>query len=221
MPSKPGADRPAVPLRLRLLLGFNRMLMHTWHRVEVSGRPEVPTTGPAILAPNHTAALDPLAIQSALARPVRWMMAAEYRVRPLGPVFDIAGVIPVNRDGRDSTATRAALRALAAGDLLGIFPEGRIETTNDLLPLQPGVAHLAARTGAPVIPIYLTGSQRGHTVAGSIVRPQEVFVRFGRPIVSREVSELMSELDRSLRALRADAEGGKKISRPFDKGGNV
>jgi 1-acyl-sn-glycerol-3-phosphate acyltransferase len=90
--------------------------------------------------------------------------------------------IPVERSGRDSSALRAALRALQAGRVLGVFPEGRIEKDRELLPFQSGPALLALRTGAPVFPAYLDGTQRGSSMLGVFLHAREVEVTFGSQI---------------------------------------
>lgn len=200
-----------VPFPLRppgaaaaLLRGLNRAFTRVYHRVDCPLPPQLPETGPAIIAPNHTSGLDPLLVQSRLRRHVRWMMAAEYLEVPLlGPFFRAARIIPVARDGRDSTAIRTALRLLAAGEVIGVFPEGRIEPGDDFLPYQPGVAHLALRAGAPVHPVYLTGTQRGTSMLKSVCRPQRARVLFGAPLNPEgDVEHLLNEIERSHASLK-------------------
>jgi 1-acyl-sn-glycerol-3-phosphate acyltransferase len=88
----------------------------------------------------------------------------------------------VERSGRDLTATRAAMRALSRGAVLGVFPEGRIETSSDLLPFQTGVALMAMKTNTPVYPAYLDGSQRGLEMVPAMIRPGIAWIAFGPPI---------------------------------------
>lgn len=111
------------------------------------------------------------------------MMAAEYlSIRPLRPFFDAIGVIPVARGTRDTASTRAALRALAGGEVIGIFPEGRIAKGRELLPFHPGVALLAAKTGVPVVPAAIDGSMRGSGVFSAYVIPRSARLKFGPPL---------------------------------------
>lgn len=196
--SVPFPLRPPGPAAA-VLRGLNRIFTRVYHRVDCPSRPQLPATGAAIIAPNHTSALDPLLVQSCLRRHVRWMMAAEYLEVPLmGPFFRAARIIPVARDGRDSTAMRTALRLLAAGEVLGVFPEGRIEPADDFLPFQPGVAQLAIRAGVPVHPVYLTGTQRGVPMVKSVCRPQRACVRFGAPLNPEGgVERFLNEIERS------------------------
>ncbi len=107
-------------------------------------------------------------------------MAKEYYdLKRLGWIFRILECIPVERNGRDSGATRAALRALENGQVLGIFPEGKIETTRDLLDFQIGVALLAIKANVPVYPAYLDGTQRGKEMGEAFSRPVRAVVTFG------------------------------------------
>ena len=97
-------------------------------------------------------------------------------------IFRMIEAIPVGRDGRDMAATRQALRALSNGRILGVFPEGRIERTRELLPFQTGVALMALKTRLPVHPVYLDGTQRGDPMGRAFLRRQQAQVTFGPPV---------------------------------------
>jgi len=140
----------------------------------------LPRRGPAILVSNHISSLDPVMIQSACPRLIRWMMAAEYyNQKSLRWLLDSVGTIPVERSGRDMAATRAALRALEMGYVVGVFAEGRIETTPELIPFQQGIVLLAARSEAPICPAYIEGSQRNRDMLPAYLSPQRATLRFG------------------------------------------
>jgi 1-acyl-sn-glycerol-3-phosphate acyltransferase len=72
-----------------------------------------------------------------------------------------------------------ALRALEDGRVLGVFPEGRIEPTRDLLPFHTGVAMMAIRSGAPVYPAHIEGTQRGMDMLPAYLHPNEAVLTFG------------------------------------------
>ncbi len=147
---------------MRALIAGNQLFTQVYHRLEIFGQWQIPDTGPAILVSNHISGLDPLIIQSVSPRVIVWMMAREYyNVKMTNWVFRLAESIPVERTGRDLASTRAAMRALDCGRILGIFPEGKIETGADLIPFQTGVAMMAIKTGVPVYPAYLDGTARG------------------------------------------------------------
>lgn len=148
--------------------------------------------------------LDPLLLQAMSTRVIVWMMAKEYyEIKSLGWFFRMIEAIPVSRNGRDSSATRVALRALENGNVLGVFPEGRIETSRELLPFQTGVAMLAIKTGVPIYPAYIDGSTRGKEMLPAFRSASHNSLRFGPEIViprqdtSRETLEAATELIRS------------------------
>lgn len=175
--AKPSAEEGFVS---RVVQSANLLFTRAYHRTEVLSPPHLPRKGAAILVCNHVSALDPLLIQSACQRLIVWMMAGEYyRIKALTWFYKRISAIPVERSGRDMTATRAALRALAEGRVLGVFPEGKIETDHELLPFQTGVALMAIKTGVPVFPAYLDGTQRGKKMIEAFVHPNRVVLRFG------------------------------------------
>ena len=165
-------------------MGSNRFFVRVYHQLRVFSPSRLPETGPAIVCCNHTSGIDPLFIQSCCPRLITWMMAKEFLDLPaLSWVFRTVGVIPVARSGRDTAATRAAMRALHEGRILGIFPEGRIEPADELLPFQSGVALMALKTGVPVYPAYLDGSQRGLSMLMAFVQAQRARIAFGPPVM--------------------------------------
>lgn len=166
------------------MLGWvNLAFTRFYHHLSVRRRPSLPRVGPAILVCNHVSGLDPLLVQSCCSRLIIWMMAKEYYdLKALGWVFRAVGAIPVERNGRDMSATRHALRALEKGQILGIFPEGKIEPSRALLPFQTGVALLAIKANVPVFPAYLDGTQRGKEIALAVSKPNRARIIFGPAI---------------------------------------
>ncbi len=169
--------------KIRLLHAVNRAFSRVYHHVDVEGELRLPRSGPAILVSNHISSLDPLLVQSVVHRPIVWMMAKEYfEIRALQWLWDAIRIIPVSRDGKDSSALRAALRALDAGRVLGMFPEGRIAKQRQLLPFETGAALIALRSGAPVTPIYQFGTTFRRPMVRAVLAPQQVKMRVGEPI---------------------------------------
>jgi len=175
--------RPEDQLDLRLLRAANVLFSRIYHRVQVVSPQHLPRSGAGILVANHISGLDPLLIQSVCPRLIVWMMAREYyEISQLNGIFRAISAIPVDRSGRDMAATRSALRALEKGRILGIFPEGKIEPTRELLPFQTGVALMAARTGVPIYPAYVEGTQRNLTMKQAYLQRQEAVLAFGQPM---------------------------------------
>ncbi len=160
--------------------GVAGVYSRAFHQVRVASPCQVPPRGPAILICNHVSSIDPVILQSFCPRLIRWLMAKEYyQFKSMRWLFNTLGVILVERTGQDLVSARAAMRALAAGYVIGIFPEGKIETTRQLLPFQSGIGLLALRTRAPVYPVYLDGTQRGKEMVEAAITRNDITVSFG------------------------------------------
>ena len=145
----------------------------------------------AILICNHTSPIDPFFIQTLSDRVAHWMVAKEYCAHPaLAWIFRIAESIPVNRAGVDTAATKMAIRFAKQGDLVGLFPEGRINSSGRLLlPGRSGAALIAVRAGVPVIPCYVEGAPYNGSEFGSFFMTARVRVFIGEPIDVAEYAE--------------------------------
>ncbi|MFO7173327.1 MAG: lysophospholipid acyltransferase family protein [Bacillota bacterium] len=149
----------------RYLYRFAAFLAGFLYRVlfglRVEGREHVPGEGPAILFANHLSWHDIPLLAIAAPRPIRFMAKAELFRPPLvGAVLRFFGAFPVRRGAADRQAIREALAALAAGELLGIFPEGTRVRPGQTGRAEPGVAYLAWKSGAPVVPAAISGTPR-------------------------------------------------------------
>jgi 1-acyl-sn-glycerol-3-phosphate acyltransferase len=139
----------------------------------------------AVIVANHRSPVDPFFIQLVPGRRVHWMVAAEYFKMLVGGWFlRQTGAIPTRRGGVDTTATKAAIRLAQQGELVGMFPEGRINRTDELLlPVRPGAALVALRAKVPMLPCYIEGSPYdGKRVTSPFFMRARVKVRFGQPI---------------------------------------
>lgn len=168
-----------APLYL-LNLALTRVL---W-RCQVSGPLPVPDGQGAIIVSNHISGVDPLFIAMSTNRSVHWMVAKEYFNHPaVGWGFRILQAIPVGRAGIDTAATKLSIRYAQKGELVGIFPEGRINDTGQLLlPGRPGAAMIALKARVPVVPCYVQGSPYDGDPFHSFLMPAKVRVRVGEPI---------------------------------------
>jgi 1-acyl-sn-glycerol-3-phosphate acyltransferase len=159
------------------------LLVRILWRAQVPPWPLPPGQG-ALLVANHRSSIDPFFLQVVAPRTVHWMVAREYCEHPLlGWFLRLADVIPTNRSGMDTAATKAAIRLAAEGGLVGMFPEGRINMTDQ--PLQPGRAGavlVALKARVPLLPCYIAGSPYGGTAISPLRMRAKVAVRFGEPI---------------------------------------
>lgn len=187
------------------LYAYNVLMTRYLWRAEVRGTLDVPPGQAALIISNHRGPIDPSFIGLATLRPVHWMVAAEFFSVPVfGWALRTLEAIPVRRGGVDIAATKQALRYLKSGELVGVFPEGRINTTRDLLlPVRPGIALVALHARAPVIPCYLFGTPYDGTTAGFLFMPARGRVRIGRPLdlsayYDRDDKEVLEEVTRLL-----------------------
>ena len=171
---------PLQVLLLQLTRGLNRFI---WRTKINRPLPIGPEQGAVVVA-NHTSSVDPLFIQMATSRQVHWMVAREYCVDwRLAWFFRAVGAIPAGRSGIDSAAVKQAIRLASAGKLVGLLPEGRINTTGELLlPGRPGAALVALRARVPVIPCYIAGASYDGTALGALIKRARIRMTVGDPI---------------------------------------
>ena len=138
------------------------MLIHSIYRLEKSGLDRIPDDGPAVLVCNHVSFVDGLVIAAACRRPVRFVMDHQiFRIPVLSFVFRTGKAIPIASAKQDPAMMERAFadvsKALREGDVVAIFPEGRITDTGDLYPFRPGILRILAADPVPVVPIALRG----------------------------------------------------------------
>jgi 1-acyl-sn-glycerol-3-phosphate acyltransferase len=162
------ADGVRPPAVYRLAVGILRCILFFGARVRVSQEAQLPE-GACIVASNHISHFDPPLISGSFRRVFRrdidWLAMQELFGHPASKrFFEGANVIPVNRGGGDRTSLRVALRRLALGRMVGIFPEGGIRDGEVSIlngaPMKAGVALLASMAKAPIVPVVIIGSDR-------------------------------------------------------------
>jgi 1-acyl-sn-glycerol-3-phosphate acyltransferase len=156
----------------------------------VEGAYHVPPTGPAIIASNHLSEVDSLVLPMVTKRPISFLAKAEYFTGPglkgwaSRSFFTGFGAVPVERgNGRAALAAlETAEQIIQRGHLFGIYPEGTRSPDGRLHRGRIGVARLALKTGAPVIPVGLVGTDRVQPVGQRVPGLGRMTVRFGAPL---------------------------------------
>jgi len=138
------------------------ILINTVYRVRVAGLDHVPDEGPCVVACNHVSYVDAVVIVGCVRRPVRFVMDHRiFAVPGLSFLFRTMGAIPIASAKEDAALKDRALveaaDVLARGEVLGIFPEGRLTPDGELGVFRPGIAAILERTPAPVVPMALAG----------------------------------------------------------------
>lgn len=138
------------------------MLIHSVYRLEKSGLEHIPDEGPAVIVCNHVSFVDALVIAAACRRPIRFVMDHNiFKLPIISFVFRTGRAIPIAPAKEDPEMMERAFsevaNALRAGDLVAIFPEGRITDNGDLYPFRPGIKRILDATPVPVVPVALRG----------------------------------------------------------------
>ena len=157
-------------------------LMYGLFKPRVLGAWKVPTTGPVIFAVNHSHNVDGPMVMGVAPRPTHFLIKQEAFIGPLDPFLTGIGQLKVDRTTADRTAITRALDVLAAGGVLGIFPEGS-RGEGDFASLRAGLAYFAVRGDAPIVPIAVLGSseRRGRLIKGLPPLRSRIDVVFGDP----------------------------------------
>ena len=176
------------------------LLIHTIYRVDKKALENIPETGPAILVSNHISGLDPMLMVASSNRPLRFLIAREqYERFGLQWLFRAAGCIPVDRQRSPEKAMRAAFKALRNGEVVALFPHGKIHLDSDPpRKLKAGAARLSMHTGAPLVPMRITGVRRqGHVVSSVLLRSYARITPYP-PILpaGKEPDELLEEIQK-------------------------
>jgi 1-acyl-sn-glycerol-3-phosphate acyltransferase len=138
------------------------MLIHSVYRLEKSGLEKIPDEGAAVIVCNHVSFVDALVIAAACRRPIRFVMDHRiFKLPILSFVFRTSRTIPIASAKEDPAMMERAFaevaQALKEGDLVAIFPEGRITDTGELNPFRPGIKRIIEATPVPVVPVALRG----------------------------------------------------------------
>ncbi len=160
-----------------------KFLLVTLSRWRVQGKENVPRTGPLIIVANHLSLADPPLLGASVPRRITFMAKEElFQGRLARFVMEGYGAFPVRRGRLHRDGLMRACRTLQNGAALGMFPEGKRSADARLQSPQPGVAHLAARSGAPLLPVGIIGTEHVRGIGFILKRPR-ITVTIGRPFL--------------------------------------
>lgn len=204
---------PCLGLARYLILALVRLC----YRLRVEGGEHLPARGAALVVCNHVSFVDALILGGASPRPLRFLMDRPIYESPwLHWWFRLVGAIPVEAERRDPGSVRRALeevrRALDNGEVVMLFPEGRLTPDGEIHSFRRGLEHILTRNPVPVVPAGLAGlwgSWTSHQGGRALTkRPRRfrarVGLHFGAPLAPREAS--LARLEIEVRELKADAE---------------
>ncbi|MEU6276802.1 lysophospholipid acyltransferase family protein [Streptomyces populi] len=165
-------------------------LLRLAFRPRIEGLEHIPSSGAAIVAGNHLSFADHFLMPAVLKRRITFLAKAEYFTGPgvkgrlTAAFFRSIGQIPVDRSGKEAgqAAIREGLGVLRKGELLGIYPEGTRSHDGRLYKGKVGVAVMALRAQAPVIPCAMIGTFEAQPPGRRLPRIHPVTIRFGKPL---------------------------------------
>lgn len=165
-------------------------LLRLVFRPRIEGLEHIPSSGPALVAGNHLSFADHFLMPAILKRRITFLAKAEYFTGPgvkgrlTAAFFRSIGQIPVDRSGKEAgqAAIREGLGVLRKGELLGIYPEGTRSHDGRLYKGKVGVAVMALRAQAPVIPCAMIGTFEAQPPGRKLPRIHPVTIRFGKPL---------------------------------------
>jgi len=172
----------------RLLYQSFRVSIRTacrlYFRIEVVDAHNIPATGPFLLAPVHRSNLDFALVSNVTSRHMRYMgKSSVWKVHwAISAFFNALGGFPVERGRVDRDTLRIAEEVLGNGEPLVIFPEGARQAGPLVQPLFDGPAFIAARSGAPIVPLGVGGSATAMPIGKRFIRPKKIVLVVGEPI---------------------------------------
>ena len=172
-----------------LVVGFCRL----YWRETIDGRERVPD-GPFVLAPVHRSNIDTPLVAVVTRRRIRYMgKETVWKYRLPGQILSALGGFPVRRGSADREALRRCVEVLKGGEPLVLFPEGTRQSGPEVRPLFEGAAYLSVRTGVPIVPVGIGGSERAMPKGARMLRPVKVHLVVGQPLYPESSNEESSQ----------------------------
>ena len=179
---------------LRFILG---PIFKLYYNPTIIGKENIPESGSILIVGNHKHLMDQCLAIISTKRPIHYMAKKEYFDGKFAWFFKLAGCIPVDRSKKDDNAKSSGLEVLNNGLVLGLFPEGtRNRTDNFLLPFKFGAVSMANKTDSYLVPFGITGDYK--------FRSKNLTIRFGKPFKASDDLEeankkLAKEVERLMR----------------------
>ena len=189
-------NRNEWPYRILLpLIDFLFFLLFT---PKIINRENIPQKGRVVIAANHKHAFDPIILMVSTTRPIHFLAKKEHFKGHFGWLFNMMSCIYVDREKHDGSALRESIMFLNDDKVIGIFPEGTRNRTNDLVfqEFKYGAVAMAKHTGAPIIPAAITGDYK--------LFSKNLMITFGEPIAvpkSMPLEEANTELQERMKKL--------------------
>ncbi|MEM8922626.1 MAG: lysophospholipid acyltransferase family protein [Actinomycetota bacterium] len=211
-------DRRSSLVFYRTVRRIIRLVLHPYLRVRAANTAVLDAPGPLILAPVHRSHLDSALVATQSSRRIRALGKQSLFTTPgVSWVCAALGAIPVRRGEADRDALAAARMLLDRGEAMIVFPEGGRKQGSKVTDLFDGAGWLSARTGAPVVPIGIAGTEQALPEGGKSLRRSKVAIVVGDPIPApvgpegkrasrKDISQQTEQLTAELQRLQHEAE---------------
>lgn len=180
-----------------IIWGLVGLLVRAIFRLNVLGKENVPRRGGLVVVSNHVSFIDPILIRITIGRPLFFMAKEElFKNRVAGFFLRYFGAFPVSRGAGDRKALKQSLKLLGEGQAVLIFAEGTRSRTGALRKALPGIALIATKSRAPVLPMAVMGTEQMQGFGAWILRRPRVKIIFGESLSLPQAQELdREELD--------------------------
>ena len=196
-----------------ILLVFCR----SWCRMQVKGRENFPTDEPFIMAPTHRSIIDTPVSSGVYTRRMRFMGADKWwSNKAFGKLLTALGGFPVTRGTADREALRRCIAVLDGGEPLVMFPEGERKSGPVVQPLFEGAAYVAMKTGVPIVPVAIGGSERVMPKGTKFIYPRKMYVIVGKPLRVPVLAEEAGSKGQRIAAKQLTIELHAELQRLFD-----
>ena len=187
----PGRERSALALGwYRVVQGASRLSLTLMGGVALSGRSNLPERGGALLISNHQSFWDVFVLGGMVPRPLNFVARSTLFTPVVGPLIRSVGGFPIQREGFGAQGFKETLRRLRAGGIVTFFPEGTRSPDGELQELKPGIATLATRSRAPLIPSGIAGTFESWPRGQKLPRRHRTHLHLGPPIAAEELDGL-------------------------------
>jgi len=171
---------------------------------EISGSENLPEKGGFLLASNHKSNLDPV-ILGVVSRRELTFMAKEslFKVPAFSWLLFKIHAFPVKRNTADIFALKSAIKRINSGEGLLIFPEGTRSESKEAVKIQPGIGFIAAKTNAPVVPVFVSGTEIALPKGGKFIRQAKIKITFGKAVSYDKTLPYQEIADRIMNNVRS------------------
>lgn len=161
---------------------LSKWFFRFWGNPGIAGLENIPQAGPIVIVTNHSSVLDGFLLASIWPQRITFLAAAYLFEWPAAGAFLRAvGAIPVQSGGNNLVGKKAALKILQRGDILAIFPEGRVYQSDNLGPFNLGWAYFALNSGASIVPVVIKGTSTMMPKGKVFPRRTKIYVQIGAP----------------------------------------